>query len=84
MVLSPVFGPVWRHSGAGWNESLPRKKENPLNSNYAVLIILNCSESLDSHLCGECVLRGLGLSKPDQTLLCNFKKKVTCSALYEW
>lgn len=38
-------------------------EENPLNSNYGVLMILNCSESLDSHLCGECVSRGPGPSK---------------------
>lgn len=56
--------------------------ENPLNSNYGVLMILNCSESLDSHLCGECVSRGsLRPLKPVNTSLCNFKK-VTCHAFY--
>lgn len=49
-------------------------EENPLNSNYGVMMILNCSESLDSHLCGECVLRGPGHSKRDKTSLCNLKK----------
>lgn len=43
--------------------------ENPLNSNYGVLMTFNCSESLDSHLCGECVLRGPGPSKLDKNII---------------
>lgn len=43
--------------------------ENPLTGNYDVLMILNCSESLDSHLCGEGVLRGPGLSKPRSNII---------------
>ncbi len=62
-------------------QQITAEAEKPLNSNYGVLMILNCSKSLDSYLCGECVLSGLGRSKPDQTLLCNFEKN-TCNIFY--
>lgn len=42
--------------GAGWNKFLQQEKENPLDSNHAVLMIFNWSQSLDSHSCGELIL----------------------------
>ena len=46
------------------SKQLAAAEENPLDSNYGVLMILNCSESLDNHLCGECVFKkALGLGK---------------------